>query len=249
LPLTDDYVAIPANDAWYLWTTADGNKTETYLGVSVKLFGRTLTFDSTGKLVKVAPKTNSAMDGRYLHPWQCYLTSFQTVPDSCSVAINPNSTLMQTYSYRTSWKDSLWKDAWTHANITNFSNTFTLTAATHCVWMEVTFVAGDITAVAIKNGVPGVVTWNADLRYVSADNTLSSGGSFTWYQLLAYLKKSSDPGGSEKDIRLSGSWYKLMCPTTTHLMQGYFPGADFFGYPPEMHTGLVPWYGCVWFGS
>jgi hypothetical protein len=212
---------------------------------------RACTFDSRGALVLVDVESPASGASNYstriraeMHPWQCYITALAS--NSCSVKINPNSTLMQTWDYRTYWKDALWKDAWTHSNITNFTNTFVLTASTHCVWMEVEFTAGDITAVAIKNGA----AWNADLRYVSADNGVLGTGSFTWYQLLAYFKPSgSGDGGSEVDAVFSGVNYKLMCPTTTHLMQSYvmgsiYPYADPFN--PEAHFAIIPWHGC-WF--
>ena len=248
LGLYDGYPVTAPNDEWHLWTTSAGNKTESKLGVTVKLFNRELTFDSTGTLVKIKPKSTTAQDTRYLHPWQCYITA--SVADSCSVKINPVSTLMQTYNYRASWDLSTWKDAWTHANITNFTNTFVLTASDHCVWMEVVFASGDISTVTIRNGVPGAVTWNADLRYVSADNRAAGSRSFTWYQLLAYFKPSaSGDGGSEVDAVFSGVNYKLMCPTTTHLMQGYITAVDLLYLAPgdpHFHIAIVPWYGC-WF--
>jgi hypothetical protein len=162
-----------------------------------------------------------------------------------ALKINPISTLMETWDHRTYWKDATWKDKVT---VTNFTNTFVLTAAAQVVWLEVVFSSGTMTSYTIKSGT----AWNADLRYVSADNGVLGSGSFTWYQLLGYLKLSSDPGGSANDIKISGSWYKLMCPTTTHLMQSYvtgsiYPYADPFN--PEAHFALVPWFGCVWSGS
>ena len=212
-------------------------------------YGRAVVFDSRGALVSIGIEQTmpNAQSIRVpMHPWQCYITALAT--NSCSVKINPNSTLMQTYDYRTYWQNALWKDAWTHANITNFTNTFVLTAADHCVWMEVVFVNGDISTVDIKNGVPGAVTWNADLRYVSASNSASDTGSFTWYQLLAYFKPSaSGDGGTEVDAVFSGVNYKLMCPTTTHLMQSYILGVDnsHSYYEPIAHYAIVPWHGCV----
>ena len=215
------------------------------------LYGRSWILDSRGNLLSIGPElpiTYAPLVKVPMHPWQCYITALAT--NSCSVKINPNSTLMQTYDYRASWDLSTWKDAWTHANITNFTDTFVLTAATHCVWMEVVFVSGDISTVAIKNGAPGAFTWNADLRYVSANNRAAGSGSFTWYQLLAYFKPSaSGDGGSEVDAVFSGVNYKLMCPTTTHLMQGYIAAVDSvygaFG-DPHFHIAIVPWHGC-WF--
>ena len=245
LGLYDGYPVTAPNDEWHLWTTSAGNKTESKLGVTVKLFNRELTFDSTGTLVKIKPKSTTAQDSRYLHPWQCYITA--SVANSCSVKINPVSTLMQTYDYRAYWRDATWKDAWTHANILvgNFADTYTLTASTHCVWLEVTFVDGSITGASIKSGAP----WNSDLRYVSASNSTFDSGSFTWYQLLAYFKPSaSGDGGSEVDAVFSGVNYKLMCPTTTHLMQGYILGTDSsHDYAdPVAHYAIIPWHGC-WF--
>lgn len=209
------------------------------------LYGRDYTHDTKGALVLIDVENDPALIKSPMHPWQVYVTALST--NSCSVKINPNSTLMQTYSYRSSWSASLWKDAWTHANITNFSNTFTLTASDHCVWMEVTFVSGDITAVSIVNGVPGAVSWNSDLRYVSATNLASSSGSFTWYQLLAYFKPSnSGDGGDDVDAVFNGVNYKLMCPTTTHLMQGYIMAVDGGDYQtPYAHYAIIPWFGCV----
>jgi hypothetical protein len=166
-----------------------------------------------------------------------------------ALKINPISTLMQTWKLKTYWKDSTWKDKYT---VTNFTNTFILTQVADAVWMEVVFTSGKITSATITSGTPGAVTWNSDLRYVSADNGITGSGSFTWYQLLGYLKLSSDPGGSANDIKISGSWYKLMCPTTTHLSQGYIYGSIIDpsgGYIPGALFAIVPWYGCVWSGS
>ena len=213
---------------------------------------RACTFDSRGALVLVDVESPASGASNYstriraeMHPWQCYITALAT--NSCSVKINPNSTLMQTYDYRATWDLSTWKDAWTHANITfgNFADTYTLTASTHCVWLEVTFVDGSITGASIKSGAP----WNSDLRYVSASNSTFDSGSFTWYQLLAYFKPSaSGDGGSEVDAVFSGVNYKLMCPTTTHLMQGYILGTDSsHDYAdPVAHYAIIPWHGC-WF--
>jgi len=160
-----------------------------------------------------------------------------------ALKINPISTLMKTYDYRTYWISSTWKDRKT---VTNFTNTFILTKSTQVVWMSVEFdFARKMGTATINSGA----RWDSALTYVSATNVSDASTDFQWRQLLAYLKLSSDPGGSEKDIKLSGSWYKLMCPTTTHLMQGYFPAAEYYGDSPEMHTGLVPWFGCVWEGS
>lgn len=161
-----------------------------------------------------------------------------------ALKINPISTLMQTYDYRASWDDATWKDK---VNVSNFTHTFILTKADHVVWLEVVFVLGSMSTYAIKSGTP----WNSDLRYVSASNSTSDTGSFTWYQLLACLKLSSDPGGEGYDIKISNSWYKLMMPTTTHLSQGYILGVDSSHsyYEPTAHYAIVPWHGCVWQGS
>lgn len=212
---------------------------------------RACTFDSRGALVLVDVESPASGASSYstriraeMHPWQCYITALAT--NSCSVKINPNSTLMQTYDYRAYWRDAQWKDAWTHANILvgNFADTYTLLDATHCVWLEVTFVSGDITAAAIKSGAP----WSSDLRYVSSSNSTQDAGTFTWYQLLAYFKPSaSGDGGSEVDAVFSGVNYKLMCPTTTHLMQGFVFGVSDLGYQnPVAHFAIIPWHGC-WF--
>lgn len=214
---------------------------------------RACTFDSRGALVLVDVESPASGASNYstriraeMHPWQCYITALAT--NSCSVKINPNSTLMQTWDYRAAWYLATWRDAWAHANITNFASTFVLTAATHCVWMEVEFTGGDITSVYIKNGVPGAVTWNADLRYVSSDNHVVGSGDFIWYQLLAYFKPSaSGDGGAEVDAVFGGVNYKLMCPTTTHLMQGYIRAAE-SNDPTSVYDyyAITPWYGC-WF--
>jgi len=161
-----------------------------------------------------------------------------------ALKINPISTLMKTFDYRTGWVDSTWKDK---KLVTNFTNAFILTSATQCVWMKVAWTAGKMISATIQSGA----RWDSTLYYVDADNDCSSSGNFNWYQLLGYLKLSSDPGGSANDIKIGGAWYKLMCPTTTHLMQGYIlavrPGntADL----PLPHYAIVPWYGCVWEGS
>jgi len=212
-------------------------------------YGRAVVFDSRGALVSIGIEETMPNAQRIrvpMHPWQCYVTALSS--NSCSVKINPNSTLMQTWDYRAAWYLATWKDAWAHANITNFASTFVLTAATHCVWMEVEFTGGDITSVDIKNGVPGAVTWNADLRYVSSDNHVVGSGDFIWYQLLAYFKPSaSGDGGAEVDAVFGGVNYKLMCPTTTHLMQGYIRAAE-SNDPTSVddYYAITPWYGC-WF--
>jgi len=161
-----------------------------------------------------------------------------------ALKINPISTLMRTYSYHASWDDATWKDK---VDVSNFTHTFILTKADHVVWLEVVFVLGSMSTYAIKSGTP----WNSDLRYVSASNSTTDTGSFTWYQLLACLKLSSDPGGEGYDIKISNSWYKLMMPTTTHLSQGYILGVDSSHsyYEPTAHFAIVPWYGCQWNGS
>jgi hypothetical protein len=162
-----------------------------------------------------------------------------------ALKINPISTLMRTWSYRSSWELSTWKDK---ADVSNFTNTFILTKADHVIWLEVAFSSGTMTSYAIKSGAP----WDSNLPYVNGDNTASVGGAFTWYQLLACLKLSSDPGGEGYDIKISGSWYKLIMPTTTHLMQGYILGYDTVNDDyknPGAFFAIVPWYGCQWNGS
>ena len=239
LVLADDYAVSP-DDEWHLWTTAAGNKTASKLGVTVRLGDRTLTFDSTGTLVKVAPKFNVTADSRYLHPWQCYIES--SVANSVAVKVNPVSTLMKTYGYRAIWKDSTWLD---RQVVSHFTDTFTLTDHQHVVWLEVVFSSGEISTATVKSGMP----WGS-FAYVSADNSFSGSGNFTWYQLLAYFKPSADAGGSEVDAVFSGTNYKLMCPTTTHLMQGFLRQAESrTGNNPDDFYGIVPWFGCLWQGS
>lgn len=161
-----------------------------------------------------------------------------------ALKINPISTLMKTYDYRSEWQYATWKDKIT---VTNFTNTFILTQATHCVWMEVAWTSGKMISATIQSGAP----WDSTLYYVDADNDCSETGSFNWYQLLANLKVSSDPGGSANDVKISGTWYKLMCPTTTHLSQGYIHAVGSGGTrdQPGPHYAIVPWFGCVWSGS
>ena len=159
-----------------------------------------------------------------------------------ALKINPQSTLMKTWSYRSYFGDATWKDKY---DVSNFTHTFILTKADQVVWLDVTYVTGNITAATIKSGA----RWNSNLPYVSADNKVIFGGSFTWYQLLAYLKLSSDPGGEGYDAKISGSWYKLMMPTTTHLMQGIIRGHDGAFDSVEDYYAIVPWYGCTWQGS
>lgn len=161
-----------------------------------------------------------------------------------ALKINPISTLMQTYDYHSEWQYATWKDKIT---VTNFTNIFILTKATHCVWMKVEWTSGKMISATIQSGAP----WDYTLYYVDADNDCSQGGTFNWYQLLANLKVSSDPGGSANDVKISGSWYKLMCPTTTHLSQGYIHAVGVGGTTdqPGAHYAIVPWYGCVWIGS
>ena len=162
-----------------------------------------------------------------------------------ALKINPQSTLMKCYSYRGQWQDSTWKDKIT---VTNFTNTFILTQSSHVVYMEASFTSGSMTSATVKSGA----RWDTNLTYAPSGNLVTGSGTFTWYQLLAYLKISTDPGGSGYDIKISGTWYKLMCPTTTHLMQGYVRGADDSAKmdpnPVDLYA-LVPWHGCVWEGS
>ena len=158
-----------------------------------------------------------------------------------ALKINPISTLMKTYDYRASWKDATWKDRKT---VTNFDNTFILTQSTDVVWMQVEFDAAHAMGTAtIKSGA----RWNSDLRYVSATNLFSATTAFSWYQLLGYLKLSSDPGGEGYDVRISSAWYKLMMPTTTHLMEGQIYSS--IGAFVNLFTVIRPWNGCVWEGS
>jgi len=161
-----------------------------------------------------------------------------------ALKINPISTLMQTYSYRAEWQYATWKD---RQHVSSFENTFILTKSTQHVWMKVSWVSGIMTAAVIESGTG----WSFGLEYVDADNDCSEGGSFNWYQLLGYLKLSSDPGGSGNDARFDNAWYKLMCPTTTHLMQGYIHSVGSGGTKdqPGPHYAIVPWFGCVWIGS
>lgn len=162
-----------------------------------------------------------------------------------ALKINPISTLMKTFGFRGQWLESTWKDRMT---VTSFTNTFILTIADHVAYMEIPHTNGAMTSATAKSGA----RWDSNLTYALPDNRVSSGGTFTWYQLLAYLKLSSDDGGSEKDLKLAGLWYKLMMPTTTHLMQGYVRGADDdsnMDPTPVDHFAIVPWHGCVWFGS
>lgn len=159
-----------------------------------------------------------------------------------ALKINPISTLMKTWNYRSNFNDATWKDKY---DVSGNTNTFILTNPDHVIWLDVTYVAGNITAATVKSGA----RWDSNLPYVSADNSTNLSGDFTWYQLLAYLKLSSDPGGAEKDMKLSGTWYKLMMPTTTHLMQGIIDGHDTARDAFENYYAIVPWHGCVWFGS
>ena len=159
-----------------------------------------------------------------------------------ALKINPQSTLMKTYGHRANWKDSTWRDK--QATITGFDNTFIFTKSDQYIRMDVVFSAGSISSASIKIGA----AWGS-LAYVSADNSVYGSGNFTWYQLLGYLKLSSDPGGEGYDIKISGSWYKLMCPTTTHLMQGFLRQAQDNGAYPDDFFGIVPWFGCIWQGS
>lgn len=160
-----------------------------------------------------------------------------------ALKINPQSTLMDTYDFRDYWENATWKDRKT---VTNFDNTFILTSADQVVWMAVEFNSSRIMGSATINSG---ARWDSGLTYVSDSNVSSASTAFQWRQLLAYLKISTDPGGTGYDIKISGTWYKLMCPTTTHLMQGYFPAAENNGNTPVFYTGLVPWFGCVWAGS
>jgi len=162
-----------------------------------------------------------------------------------ALKINPISTLMKTFGYRGQWVDSTWKDRMT---VTNFTNTFILTNSDHVVYMEVAYTSGAISTATVKSGA----RWDFNLTYALPDNRVSAGGTFTWYQLLGYLKISTDPGGDGYDVKISGTWYRLMCPTTTHLMQGYVRGSDDSSNidptPIDLYA-IVPWYGCVWSGS
>jgi len=159
-----------------------------------------------------------------------------------ALKVNPQSTLMKTYNYRGIWKDSTWLDRYTP--VVNFSNTFIITDHQHVIWMEVVFSYGEISTATIKSGA----AWGS-YAYVSADNSVNGSGSFTWYQLLGYLKLSSDPGGSANDAQFSSVWYKLMCPTTTHLTQGFLRQQDSRSTTPDDFIGIVPWFGCLWQGS
>jgi len=189
----------------------------------------------------------SSFDGNKMHPWQCYIVRISE--NGITVKINPVSSLMQTYDYRTVWRNATWKDAWPHVNIDGFTSEFTLTGEDTKVWMEIQFIDGDIQTVKIESGVPGASTWNSDLRYVSSTNSTVDGlGNFTWYQLLAFLKSNANTdGGTEVDVIISGIEYKLVCPTTTHLMQSYIFGVDDASNyaSPNAHYAIVPWYGTV----
>lgn len=159
-----------------------------------------------------------------------------------ALKINPQSTLMKTFNYRANWNDSTWLDRYT--TVVNFNNTIILTKYDQVAWLEVVFDSGEISSATVKSGQQ----WGS-YSYVSADNSVYGTGNFTWYQLLGYLKLSSDPGGDGYDVKISGSWYKLMCPTTTHLMQGFLRQAQDNGAYPDDFYGIVPWFGCIWQGS
>jgi len=159
-----------------------------------------------------------------------------------ALRVNPISTLMKTFSYRNNWKDSTWLDRYTL--VSDFNNVFILTNNQQVVSLQVVFAGGDIASASMASGSP-----RGSFAYVSADNSVFGTGDFTWYQLLAYLKPSSDPGGVGNDIKLSCVWYKLICPTPTHLMQGFLRQAQDNSARPDDFFGIVPWFGCVWQGS
>ena len=159
-----------------------------------------------------------------------------------ALKINPISTLMKTYDFRADWKNATWKD---RMAVTNQSKTFVLARFDSIVWIDCTFdSAHKLTGATVKSGT----RWSTNLEYVSADNKTSAATAFTWRQLLAVLHQSGQDNIYANDIKfpIAPYWYNLMCPTTTHLMQGYYIAADGSGgTTPSTHTGIVPWNGCL----
>lgn len=197
----------------------------------------------TGYLVELARSLVGREEEQYLPPWSCYITDNK--PNYVTLKVNPVSTLMETYGLHDDFALATWKDA--YLPIDHFDDSFLLTSPTDVVWLEVEHTAGKITRAEVKSGAP----WNSNLYYVDSDNRVDQGGTFTWYQLLAFFKLSSDPGGSRKDVVFSGSYYQLMQPTTTHLMQSVIRAVDDTTGSIDVFDffAIVPWYQCRREGS
>jgi len=185
-----------------------------------------------------------------LSPWNCYITPAPA--DPLTVKVNPISRLLKTFSYKGDWKETEWSDAFDVDTISSFTSPLVLTAYTHKVWMEIAVLSGSISSVQIKNGVPADNGWenyphlasDYTTRTASAELRASGSGDFRWYQLLAYFKEVDT--GEQRDVKFGSLFYRLMCPTTTHLMQGFVFGIhDGDNTTPEAHYAIVPWTGCI----
>jgi hypothetical protein len=179
----------------------------------------------------------------WLNPWQCYISS-SIEGTSVTLKVNPISTLMQTYSARVDVGTNRWTSKQTVSNFPdNAGNGFVLSDPTHIVYMECSFDSSwKLSSAEVKSGAP----WTDGLgKFYNPQNMYVGHGtpaSQKWYQLLAWLKPWVD--GDPKDVKLGSTWYRLMCPTTTHLVEGFIEGARLVGSTDEQWVGLLPWYGC-----
>jgi hypothetical protein len=179
----------------------------------------------------------------WLNPWQCYIAS-SIEGTSVTLKVNPISTLMQTYSARVDVGTNRWTSKQTVSNFPdNAGNGFVLSDPTHIVYMECSFDSSwKLSSAEVKSGAP----WTDGLgKFYNPQNMYVGHGtpaSQKWYQLLAWLKPWVD--GDPKDVKLGSTWYRLMCPTTTHLVEGFIEGARLGGSTDVQWVGLLPWYGC-----
>lgn len=173
----------------------------------------------------------------WLSPWQCYVTEMAN--NSCTVRINPISTLMKQQSHRSYLSDWEWDDK---ISVTNFSNPFTLTSSTDKVWMKVPFDQyGKISTPEILHGATGG-SWSNYPSYQDASTTeFGSSASFEWRQLLAYFKYCE--AGDPVDAIFGGVNYRLVCPTTTHLAEGIVRGSYGTNRIRD-YPAIIPWHGC-----
>jgi len=159
---------------WHLWTTTDGDKTEGALGVTVDLYDRALTFDSTGTLVKIKKRDMSSVAAAVRQPFEVYLSglmdgSSPKVFVAWGTVCETNPANNTAFPITNESLDKLW----------------TL-APDEYIWLEAEFYeSGSLITLKMKCGVPSANGWtNFPMSYASGSTV---GGNF-WRHPIAHYR-------------------------------------------------------------